>query len=192
MQTQVLLLPGSSVTVPGGSSQTFQSVMGRAQFELGPRVNGTLSDNFGSYTDVYSQNGGLTFQSATHTYQAPRLSLTWRPNANQSVRASIGTSIAPPYIALLNNNAIIGLRRGIPPPYYTETETAATCCRKRRSDSTLVSIRVYIHRSPCFRLMHIRRSCTINSSKRRRSRERTRVPTAAMPYSLMVIRHHCT
>ena len=122
LATQNLFAGVNSVSVPAGSSQTFQSVMGRAQFELSPRLNGTVSDNFGSYTDVYSQDAGATYKSATHTYQAPRLSLTWRPNANQSIRGAIGMSIAPPYIALLNNNAIINDVGGLAPGfYYAET-----------------------------------------------------------------------
>ena len=120
LATQDLFAGTNSLVVPSGSSQTFRSVMGRAQLEFGPRVNATVSDNFGSYTDVFSQDGGITFKSATHTYQAPRLSLTWRPNANQSLRAAVGASVAPPYIKLLNNNTIIGVGPAEPIPYYTE------------------------------------------------------------------------
>ena len=107
----------NTVPVPGGSSQQFASIMARAQFALGQRVNGTLSDNFGSYTDTYSQNAGLSFLQSSHTYQAPRLSLTWRPNVNQSFRFAAGESIAPPYIALLNNNAAITYIAGASPAF---------------------------------------------------------------------------
>lgn len=111
----------NTVNVPSGSSQTFRSVMARGQFELGTRLNGTLSDNFGSYTDIYSQDAGATFQSATHTYQAPRLSLTWRSNANESIRAAVGTSIAPPYIALLNNDLTVNPGGSQPARFFCET-----------------------------------------------------------------------
>jgi hypothetical protein len=109
-----------TTAIPAGSSQSFESLMGRAQFELGQRVNGTLSDNFGSYTDTYSQNGGASFLQSTHTYQAPRLSMTWQPNPNESVRASAGLSVAPPFINLLNNSENI-VATGSPVFYYTET-----------------------------------------------------------------------
>ncbi len=109
-----------STTIPGGSSQAFQSVMARGQFAVAPRVDGTLSDNYGIYTDNYTQNGGFSYLQSTHSYQAPRLSLTWRPNVNQSVRASAGLSIAPPYIALLNNTEVIA-PVGVPPTSFSKT-----------------------------------------------------------------------
>jgi hypothetical protein len=107
--------------VPGGSSQRFQSIMARAQLQFGPGINATLSDNFGLYTDTYSQDGGTSYLRSTHAYNAPRLSATWRPTANQSIRAALGLSVAPPYINLLNNQNVVNAATGAPPPYFTTT-----------------------------------------------------------------------
>ena len=37
------------------------------------------------------------------------------------MRAAVGTSVAPPYINLLNNNGIVNAAPIVPPPYYTTT-----------------------------------------------------------------------
>jgi hypothetical protein len=94
-----------NVSVQPGSGQTFQTVMARGHFELPRNVEATLSNYLISYTDHYTQNGGASFDSSTHAYDAPRLALAWRADRDLSVRAATGFSIAPPYIDLLTNES---------------------------------------------------------------------------------------
>ena len=75
------------------------------------------------YKDNYTQDGGLTFQSSSHAYDAPRLALGWRPNSNTSVRGSAGFSVAPAYINLLTNTPTPVANRN-PPTYFTLTGNA--------------------------------------------------------------------
>jgi outer membrane receptor protein involved in Fe transport len=110
------------INVPSGSGQTFQTIMARGQFELRPNLDATLSNYATSYTDHYSQDFGVTFQDSSHSYDAPRLSFSWRPTHNTAVRAATGFSIAPPYINLLTNSTAGPDRQ--PATYFTVTNNA--------------------------------------------------------------------
>jgi outer membrane receptor protein involved in Fe transport len=110
------------INVPVGSGQTFQTIMARGQFELRPNVEATLSNYATSYTDHYSQDFGVTFQDSSHSYDAPRLSFSWRPTHDTAVRAATGFSIAPPYINLLTNSTAGPDRQ--PATYFTVTNNA--------------------------------------------------------------------
>ncbi len=110
------------INVPVGSGQTFQTIMARGQFQLRPNIEATLSNYATSYTDHYSQDFGVTFQDSSHSYDAPRLSFSWRPSQNSAVRASTGFSIAPPYINLLTNSTAGPDRQ--PATYFTVTNNA--------------------------------------------------------------------
>ncbi len=93
------------VTVQPGSGQSFSTIAARGAFSLPHNVNATLSDYAITYTDHYTQDNGASFLSSTHSYDAPRLALSWRADRDTSVRASTGFSIAPPYIHLLTNQS---------------------------------------------------------------------------------------
>lgn len=114
----------AGVPVPDGSAQSFRTIMLRGQFALSPTLHATLSNYMVGYTDHYTQDGGLTFLDSTHNYDAPRLSLAWRPSTNLAVRASAGLSIAPPYVNLLTNTNTITASQTLPPSYYTTTATS--------------------------------------------------------------------
>ncbi len=75
----------------------------RYEAQVTPTLQATFSDHQLSYTDHYTQNGGLSFTDSTHGASVPRVALEYLPKANLAVRASAGSSIAPPYIALLTN-----------------------------------------------------------------------------------------
>ncbi len=93
------------VTVQPGSGQSFETIAARGAFSLPHNVNATLSDYAITYTDHYTQDNGASFLSSTHSYDAPRLALSWRADRDTSLRASTGFSIAPPYIHLLTNQS---------------------------------------------------------------------------------------
>jgi outer membrane receptor protein involved in Fe transport len=112
-----------NVSVQPGSGQHFETIMARGQFQLRPTVDATLSNYLISYTDHYTQDGGVTFDSSTHAYDAPRLALSWRPERDTAVRASTGFSIAPPYIDLLTNQSTATPDR-TPPTSFSETGNA--------------------------------------------------------------------
>jgi outer membrane receptor protein involved in Fe transport len=95
---------GDTVLVYPGSGQTFNTIMLRDQMTFG-RLSATLSNYAINYTDRYTQDSGLTFDTSTHAYDAPRLALAYRASPNTSLRASAGFSIAPPYIQLLTNQS---------------------------------------------------------------------------------------
>jgi outer membrane cobalamin receptor len=110
------------INVPTGSGQTFQTIMLRGQFALLPNLQATLSNYATSYTDHYSQDFGTTFQDSSHSYDAPRLALSYRPGRDTAIRASTGFSIAPPYINLLTNSTASPDRQ--PATYFTVTNNA--------------------------------------------------------------------
>ena len=114
---------GDTVLVYPGSGQSFQTIMARGQFQLGPNVQATLSNYAISYTDTYTQDSGATFTTATHAYDAPRLALGLRPDRDTSVRAAVGYSIAPPYIQLLTNKSAAQPDR-TPPTLFSTTGNA--------------------------------------------------------------------
>ncbi len=89
-------------TLPPGSSQNFTTFMTRIAAPLRPRVNATLSNYQVWYGSHYTNDGGATWSNALHAFDAPRFSLSWRPAEDVAIRASLGASIAPAYLALLS------------------------------------------------------------------------------------------
>lgn len=110
-----------TLIVPNGSGETFRTVLARGVFELNPRVNLTFSNYFVNYVTHYSQDGGATFLSSEHSFYGPRLALRYRPTNSTSLRASAGSSIAPPYINLLTNSYGPPQPNTAIPLYYTST-----------------------------------------------------------------------
>jgi outer membrane receptor protein involved in Fe transport len=85
-----------------GTSQEFDTIRGEAQIAVSPKVNMTIADYMISYTSHYSGDGGVTFNSSSHNFNAPRLALVDRINIDTSLRFSTGGSIAPPFVSLLS------------------------------------------------------------------------------------------
>lgn len=86
-----------------GSGQTFSTLALRGQLVLSPTVNASVSDYLVQYTSHYTDDGGLTWQTATHGVNAPRLGLSWRPSVDLAVRFAAGESVAPPYVDILSS-----------------------------------------------------------------------------------------
>jgi outer membrane receptor protein involved in Fe transport len=105
------------INLPPGSGQTFTTVRARAQLQLNSKTSLTLSDYFFTYTNHYSPDVGKTFQNATQSFNIPRMALTYRPTPSTALRASMGASVAPPYLSLISSSGGI-LTEGT---FYQET-----------------------------------------------------------------------
>lgn len=99
-----------SVTLPTGSQQLFGTLLARGFFQLGPKANLTFSNYFNTYRSTYPVSGsgsfngnGYTFNTTNHTHYDPRVAIEFRPSNNTAWRFSAGSSIAPPYLALLSS-----------------------------------------------------------------------------------------
>jgi outer membrane receptor protein involved in Fe transport len=106
------LASGTTATVPPTSGQTFTTVLARGIWNVGPRLNVTLSNYFNTYLTHYSLNNGATFIDQHNSHYDGRLGLTYRVNPDISLRGAAGSAIAPPYIALyskINTNPALVL-----------------------------------------------------------------------------------
>ena len=128
----------TSGTIPAGSGQNFQTYMLRGQWAFNPKLSGVATFYDNTYqstflqscltaagaptTCTYNSNGYATnnpnFQSVNTAHFDERFGLEFRPQPNLAVRASAGSAIAPPYIALLTTAANN--------PTYTTGNTYAT------------------------------------------------------------------
>ena len=95
--------PGSTTStagVPPTSGQKFNTLLVRYIGSVGPRAQVTLSNYFNSYLTHYSTDNGATFKDQHNSHYDARLGLTYRAARNASLRAAVGSAIAPPYIGL--------------------------------------------------------------------------------------------
>ena len=107
------------VTIPDGTSQVFSTYRLSVNQNFGTKLNALLSlyENQYSFTSATTCGTGASYTSATAcelsganatfvttnpTHFDERLGLTYRPSPNLSLRASAGSSIAPPYSGLLS------------------------------------------------------------------------------------------
>jgi outer membrane receptor protein involved in Fe transport len=107
------------VTIPDGTSQTFNTYRLSDTQNFGNKFNARLSlyENQYAFTAATACGSGAsytsptacqlngsnaTFQTTNPTHFDERLGLTYRPGANLVLRASAGSSIAPPYANLLS------------------------------------------------------------------------------------------
>lgn len=106
------VFPTMSVTLPTGSSQDFATAMLRALFHFGPKFTLTWSNYGNAYKSTYpvicaAPKGACSFDgtgflmgSTTRGHYDPRVALEYRPNVSTALRLSLGSAIAPPYLAL--------------------------------------------------------------------------------------------
>jgi len=101
--------PGGRVTVsiPGGTRQDFTTYLLRGTFNLDARTTLTLANYYNTYHSVYTPakdaSGAFVFASGTVAHDDPRVGITYRPNADLSLRFSAGSAVAPAYPALVDN-----------------------------------------------------------------------------------------
>lgn len=115
-------LDNDDYPIPYGASQAIGTYVAKGQFALTPTVNATLANYFVNYQTHYTPDGGVTWADASHSFYGPRASFTWHPTSDTNVRLATGSSIAPPYLALVNTEG------GPPQPniegaptYYSQT-----------------------------------------------------------------------
>ncbi len=101
-----------------GSGQQFTTVLARGQLAVTPRLSATISNYAIQYASHYTGDGGATYHDSTHAFDAPRLALSWRPNADVAWRFALGSSIAPPYISLISAPAQIPQPNSVPTTYF--------------------------------------------------------------------------
>jgi len=94
--------PGLVITVPAGSYQHFGTYMLRGLFQLNPDTQLMLTNYYSTYMTHSSPNNGVTFSNSNTNRYNVRAGVTWRPASTVSWRGSIGTAIAPPYLALVS------------------------------------------------------------------------------------------
>ncbi|HEY9084736.1 MAG TPA: TonB-dependent receptor [Candidatus Tyrphobacter sp.] len=108
--------PFYSFNLPPGTSQVLTTYLLRGHFYFGSKLDLTLSNYFNTYSSTFPVScaggcntaaaamfgTGVTFNTTKNSHYDPRLGLVYRPNANTSVRLAIGSSIAPPFLGLLN------------------------------------------------------------------------------------------
>jgi outer membrane receptor protein involved in Fe transport len=101
LQNAYYFFSGSTL-VPNGASQASTTFMVRGSWMLGPHVTAMLGNYFVNYSSHYTPDGGVTWADAGHSFYGPRAALTWQPSSGTSFRFSAGSSLAPPYLTLIN------------------------------------------------------------------------------------------
>jgi len=100
-----------TVSIPTGSSETFQTLRLSDTQNFGEKFNGMLSLYDNSYKWTAAQACGspcdpggsnATFATTSLNHFDGRLGLTYRPEANLILRGALGSSIAPPYLNLVS------------------------------------------------------------------------------------------
>jgi outer membrane receptor protein involved in Fe transport len=112
--------PFYSFNLPPGTDQTLTTYLLRGHVYPTAKLEATLSDYLNTYHSDYpvacaggncsTYNAavlgtGVTFNSSSYAHNDPRLGLVYRPNVNSSIRFAVGSSIAPPFMGLLNQVA---------------------------------------------------------------------------------------
>jgi TonB dependent receptor/Carboxypeptidase regulatory-like domain/TonB-dependent Receptor Plug Domain len=99
---------GSSLdSVPAGSTQDTTTYLLRGIFTFG-KLNVTASNyltefrsHYGIYLNAFTSNQSLAFQDQDLWHYDGRLGLVLRPTPDASVRFSLGSAVAPPYLGAL-------------------------------------------------------------------------------------------
>ncbi|MEO6913095.1 MAG: TonB-dependent receptor [Candidatus Baltobacteraceae bacterium] len=109
--------PFYSFNLPPGTGQTLTTYLLRDHFYVGHRLDVTLSDYLNTYKSTYpiacaggncntfdaAVNGtGVTFATSNKSHDDPRIGVVYRPNTATAIRFAMGSSIAPPFLGLLN------------------------------------------------------------------------------------------
>ncbi len=111
-----------SFGLPPGTHQELGTYLLRGQFYFGSKLSATISNYFNTYSSTYATNcpldafgnctkdatvngTGVTFSTTNNTHDDPRLGLVYRPSPSSSVRFSMGSSIAPPFLGLFTQIA---------------------------------------------------------------------------------------
>jgi outer membrane receptor protein involved in Fe transport len=101
--------PSASYSIYGGEKVRYSTYLLRAIVNVTPQLKATLANYYDNYSQTYTIDGGNSFKTSTYGRYDGRLGLEYRPNRDVAIRASAGSALAPPYLALLTAG----------PPTYT-------------------------------------------------------------------------
>jgi len=91
-------------SVEPGSSERLTTYLLRGIFNPTDKLNVTLSNYYNNYAEHYTNGNG--FLTNVYGRYDGRLGLAYRADRNLSVRASAGSALAPPFLALLDSTAV--------------------------------------------------------------------------------------
>jgi outer membrane receptor protein involved in Fe transport len=133
--------PFYSFNLPPGGMQDLTTYLARGHFYFGSKWDVTVSDYYNTYSSTYAigcVNGattgcstqlnaefgeGIFWHTTKLSHNDPRIGIVYRPNLNASLRFAAGSSIAPPFLGLLNQVASTPLYQGPTVGYALESES---------------------------------------------------------------------
>lgn len=118
-------------SIAPGTRQDMDNYLARAVLQLGDKAQLTLANYYNIYrttfTPVSPAATAFVFQTTTSTHDDPRLGFVYRPSSDVAVRFSAGSSIAPPYPSLVDNNTTTPAELGAPTAgTYTISQNSGT------------------------------------------------------------------
>jgi outer membrane receptor protein involved in Fe transport len=91
-------------SVEPGSAERYTTYLLRAIFNPTDKLNLTLSNYYNNYSEHYTNGDG--FVTDTYGRYDGRGGITYRATRDLSLRASAGSALAPPYLALLDSSPV--------------------------------------------------------------------------------------
>ncbi|HUN30344.1 MAG TPA: TonB-dependent receptor [Alphaproteobacteria bacterium] len=118
-------------SIAPGTRQDMDNYLVRAVLQLGDKAQLTLANYYNTYrttfTPVSPSATAFVFQTTTSTHDDPRLGFVYRPSTDVAVRFSAGSSIAPAYPSLVDNNTTTPAELGAPTSgAYTISQNSGT------------------------------------------------------------------
>ena len=103
--------PGTGATqysIAPGTRQDMDNWLARGVFQFGDKAQLTIANYYNIYRSTFAPTAptytSFDFSTTTSTHDDPRLGFVYRPDQDLSLRFSAGSSIAPPYPSLIDNN----------------------------------------------------------------------------------------
>lgn len=118
--------PTARFSIYGGSNVRYTTYRLTGNFNLTQKLNFLYSNYYDNYSQRYTIDGGKTFEQSTYGRYDGRGGFTYRADPNVSLRISAGSSLAPPYLALLDSGA----------PAYT-IDASGTFARDTQNQGTV-------------------------------------------------------
>ncbi len=95
-------------SIAPGTRQDFSNYLLRGVLQIGEKGQLTLANYYNVYRSTYAPTSPtdttFDFSTSTTTHDDPRLGYVYRATPNLAIRFSTGSSIAPPYPSLIDNN----------------------------------------------------------------------------------------
>ena len=105
------IAPGTGAvqySIAPGTRQDMDNWLLRDVFQLGDKAQLTLANYYNIYRSTFAPTAptdtSFDFSTVTSTHDDPRLGFVYRPDPDLALRLSTGSSIAPPYPSLIDNN----------------------------------------------------------------------------------------